>query len=175
LQRPDKNRAGQIENRNLRTHTIEDMNYETITMRGFSIIGIAVRTTNQNGQSQKDVAELWGKFMGQGLSAQIPNKASDDIYCVYTDYESDFTGTYTTILGCKVTSLDEIPEGFEGKEIPEAMYKRFQAKGSLPDCVGKVWGEIWQSGIDRTYIADFDVYSEKSSNPFDAEVAIYVS
>jgi len=151
------------------------MNYEKITIDGFSIIGIAVRTTNQNGQSQKDIAELWGRFMGQGLISQIPNKASAEIYCVYTEYVSDFTGAYTTILGCKVTSPDDIPVGFVGKEIPEATYKRCKAKGSLPDCVGKVWGEIWQSGIDRKYLADFDVYGEKSQNPQNAEVDIYVS
>ena len=151
------------------------MNYETITIGGFSIIGVAIHTTNQNGQSQKDIAELWSRFMGQGLIAQIPNKASNEIYCTYTEYESDFTGAYTTILGCKVTSLDEIPEGFVGKEISEATYKHYKAKGALPDCVGKVWGEIWQSGMDRKYITDFDVYGEKSLNPHNAEVDIYVS
>lgn len=151
------------------------MNYENITIEGFSIIGIAIRTTNQNGQSQKDIAELWGRFMGQGLIAQIPNKANNEIYCMYTEYESDFMGAYTTILGCKATSLDKIPVGFIGKEIPKITYKHYKAVGALPDCVGKVWGEIWQSGIDRKYIADFDVYGEKAQNPQDAEVDIYVS
>ncbi len=151
------------------------MNYENKTLKGFSIIGIAVRTTNQNRQSQKDIAELWGRFMGQGLIAQIPNKASNEIYCMYTEYESDFMGAYTTILGCKVTSLDVIPKGFIGKEISETTYKHYKAVGTLPDCVGKVWGEIWQSGINRKYIADFDVYDEKAQNPQNAEVDVYVS
>ncbi len=148
---------------------------ENITIKGFSIIGIAVRTTNQNGQSQKDLAELWSRFMGQGLIAQIPNKTSNEIYCMYTEYESDFMSAYTTILGCKVISLDLIPEGFVGKEITETTYKHYKAVGVLPDCVGEVWNEIWQSGIDRKYIADFDVYGEKSQNPQNAEVDIYVS
>ncbi len=151
------------------------MKYENITIKGFSVVGIAVRTTNQNGQSQKDIAELWNRFMGQSLISLIPNKASNEIYCIYTEYESDFTGAYTTILGCKVHSLDVIPEGFVGKEISEATYKHYKAIGSLPDCVGKTWSEIWQSGIDRKYIADFDVYGEKSQNPQNAEVDIYVS
>ncbi len=151
------------------------MNYENVTVKGFSIIGIAIRTTNQNGQSQKDLAELWTGFMEQGLSARIPNKTSNDLYCVYTEYESDFTGAYTTILGCKTTSLDVIPEGFVGKEISETTYKHYKAIGTLPDCVGKTWAEIWQSGIDRQYIADFDVYGEKSQNPQNAEVDIFIS
>ncbi len=151
------------------------MNYDHVDMKGFSIIGIAVKTTNQNGQSQKDIAGLWTQFMGQGLMDQIPNKASNEIYCVYTEYESDFAGAYTTILGCQVSSLDMMSEGFVGKEIPETTYTHCQATGALADCVVKAWGEIWQSGIDRRYIADFEVYGEKSQNPAHAEVDIYLS
>ena len=80
-----------------------------------------------------------------------------------------------TRYGLNVTSLNEIPEGFIGKEIPETTYKHYKAVGVLPDCVGKVWGEIWQSGINRKYIADFDVYDEKAQNPQNAEVDVYVS
>ena len=43
------------------------MKYE-ITNRGeFHIIGIAIRTTNENGQSQKDIGELWQKFSGSNI------------------------------------------------------------------------------------------------------------
>ncbi|HZV12359.1 MAG TPA: effector binding domain-containing protein, partial [Candidatus Kapabacteria bacterium] len=38
--------------------------FDLITLDEFNIIGISVRTTNQNGQSQKDIGELWEKFMG---------------------------------------------------------------------------------------------------------------
>lgn len=31
-------------------------------MNDFKIIGISTETTNKNGQSIKDVEELWGKF-----------------------------------------------------------------------------------------------------------------
>lgn len=61
------------------------------TIQKFHIIGISVRTINENGQSAKDIEALWGKFWGEGISKQIPNKISDDIYAVYTDYETDFT------------------------------------------------------------------------------------
>ena len=151
------------------------MSYENISIKGFLIVGIAVRTTNQGGQAQKDIAELWKRFMEQNLIAHIPNKVNHEIYCLYTEYENDFTGAYTTILGCKVASLDTIPEGFIGKEIAETTYKHYKAVGALPSCVGKAWGGIWQSGIDRKYTADFDVYGEKAQNPQNAEVDIYVS
>jgi len=34
--------------------------------------------------------------------------------------------------------------------------------------------KIWQSDIDRKYIADFDVYGEKALDSQNAEVDIYV-
>ncbi len=151
------------------------MEFKTTHLAAFQLIGIAVRTTNADGQSQKDIGELWERFLGGNLANQIPNKVSNDIYCVYTDYESDYRSAYTTLLGCKVRSLEFIPEGFSGKEIPETTYKHYQASGSLPECVGNAWYHIWQSGVERQYQADFDVYGEKAQNPQEAVVDIYVS
>lgn len=71
----------------------------------FSVIGISVRTTNENGQSAKDIEALWGKFWGEEIQNQIPNKINDDIYAVYTDYETDFNGPYTLIIGLTVSTL----------------------------------------------------------------------
>jgi predicted transcriptional regulator YdeE len=151
------------------------MNNKTVEHSDFKIIGISVRTTNQDGKSQKDIGELWGKFMGQNILAQIPEKESNDVYCIYTDYETDFNGPYTTILGCKVRSLDSIPDGFVGKVIPAAKYNLYTSAGKLPDCVVDTWKHIWQSGVKRKYSADFDVYSEKAQNPQNAEVDTYLS
>src|SRR5579863_5165099 len=151
------------------------MTYETIELEKFNIIGISVRTTNQNGQSYKDIGELWGKFMGQGIAEQIPNKGSHDIFCMYTDYESDVNGPYTVILGCKTSSLESIPEGFTGKTIAKAAYRKYTATGKIPDCVIATWQHIWQSPIKRKYIADFEVYGEKAQNPEHAEVSTYLS
>lgn len=141
----------------------------------FNIIGISVRTTNENGQSRVDIGELWRKFMGQSLIENIPNKVSDDIYCIYTDYESDFNGSYTTILGCKVTSFDNIPEGFISKTIPATHYLIFKSKGRLPECLVHTWSNIWQSDLNRKYIADFDFYGQEAQNPENAVVDTYVS
>lgn len=151
------------------------MNYENVTAEKFTIAGIAVRTINKDGRSQQDIGELWNRFTSQNIFAQIPDKESNDIYCMYTDYESDFTGEYTTILGCKVTSCDRLPEGFVTKEIPKITYKHYKATGEIPFCVGKVWNDIWQSGVERKYIADFDVYGEKMTDPKNATVDIFVS
>jgi predicted transcriptional regulator YdeE len=47
---------------------------KTIELAEFKVIGISVRTTNENGQSQNDIGNLWAKLMGQNLIEQIPIK-----------------------------------------------------------------------------------------------------
>lgn len=150
-------------------------NGNEIEIDSFSIVGISVRTTNQNGKSQIDIGGLWQRFMGENLIAKISNKASFETYCVYTDYESDFNGAYTTIIGCRVHSTNNIPDGFIKKDIAKGKYLKIESKGKLPDCVAKSWGAIWQSIIDRAYLADFDVYGEGCKDPQNATVDIYVS
>lgn len=151
------------------------MTYVTIDLEQFSVIGIAVKTTNQDGQAQNDIGGLWQRFFNDSISNQIPNKVSDDIYCIYTNYESDVNGAYTTILGCKVASLENIPEGFTGKTIPKATFQLYKSIGKLPDSVLATWGHIWQTPIERKYLADFDVYGPRSQDPNNAEVETYLS
>jgi predicted transcriptional regulator YdeE len=139
----------------------------------FQIIGISIRTNNQ--KAANDLGKLWSKFIGENTANKIPNKISEDIYSIYTDYESDHNGDYTTIIGCKVDSLENISEGLIGKEIPTNDYQQFTAKGKFPECVQNTWGEIWNSGIERSYVADFEVYGEKYMNMADAEVDIFIS
>jgi predicted transcriptional regulator YdeE len=141
----------------------------------FSVIGISVRTTNENGQAGKDIPGLWNKFMTEGIIEQIPNKIDSSIYCIYTEYEKDHTKPYTTILGCKVENLDTIPNGMVGKTFEEATYTKHVAKGNiLQGIVFEEWTKIWNSDLDRTFVADFEVYGEKAQNPENAEVDIFI-
>ncbi len=142
----------------------------------FTVIGIAVRTTNENGQSTKDIGALWNKFMSEGILSQIPNKIDNTIYSIYTEYQGDHTQPYTTILGCRVESTDIIPNGMVAKTIQGGNYAKFVAKGDLTKgSVYKEWSKIWNADLDRLYTADFEVYGEKAQNPTDAEVEILVA
>lgn len=146
------------------------------TIEKFNLIGIAVRTTNENGRSEQDIPALWGTFMAEGVLQKIPNKVDDTIYCMYTDYEKDYTKPYTTIIGCRVTSLENIPEGMIGKTIETGNYVKYVAKGNIMQgAVQDTWKDIWNSDIQRVYIADFDVYGVKAQDLENAEVDIFVS
>jgi len=144
-------------------------------IESFYVIGIDVRTTNQNGQAALDLGVLWGRFFAQGVMDQIPDKVGSDIYAVYTDYEGDHTKPYTAVIGARVASLQHIPAGMVGKSIPAGRYELFTAKGNLHQgAVGGEWVKIWKMPLHRTYGADFEVYGPRASNPQDAEVDIFV-
>lgn len=55
-------------------------------MKAIKIIGIEVRTTNENGQALEDLDRLWGRFFSEKIAEKIPNKIRNDIYAVYTNY-----------------------------------------------------------------------------------------
>lgn len=142
----------------------------------FKIVGIAVRTTNENQQAAIDIPALWGKFMAEQVLERIPNKVDSTIYCMYTDYEKDHTKPYTTILGCKVSSSDAVPEGMVLKEISAGAYEQQTVKGNLMQgAVVEAWMKIWNSAIPRTYTADFEVYGATAHDPTNGEMEIYLA
>ena len=142
----------------------------------FHIIGISVRTSNENGQAAKDIPALWNRFFTEGISSQIKNKLSEDIYCLYTTYEKDHTKPYTTVLGYKVKDLNAVPEGLTGATVPGKTFEVFTATGKLSEgAVFKEWTKIWNTSLNRAYSGDFEVYGSKSQNPEQAEVDIYIA
>ena len=144
---------------------------------GFKIIGISTRTTNKDNQSQQDLTNLWGQFYAQNIFDKIPNKVSDNVLSIYSDYKSDFTDEYTTIIGVPVSTLDEIPAELIGREFNADNFQKFVAKGEMPNAVVNVWLDIWKRDkeLDRKYSYDFEVYGQKSQNGENSEVEIYIA
>jgi predicted transcriptional regulator YdeE len=146
-----------------------------VTIEPFMVIGISVTTSNENGQSTQDIGQLWGKFMQEGISSQIPNKIDESVYSIYTNYQGDHTNPYDTILGCKVSSLENIPEGMVGQKFEGGTYSKFISKGDLTKgAVFGTWATINEKKLDRVFTADFEIYGEKAQNPTDAEVEVLV-
>lgn len=146
-------------------------------LSAISIIGIAVRTTNQEEQSALDIPQLWEDFYSQQLQNKIPHAQTDTIYAIYTHYESDFTAPYTTIIGCPVNSLEDVPKGMVAHSIPEGTYIQRLVRGNLQEnIVLQEWMDIWSSpDLDRAYTSDFEVYGPKAQDPTQAEVEIYIA
>lgn len=142
----------------------------------FKIIGIGIRTTNEGQQASLEIAELWQRFLSEGILEKIPNKVDRTIYSLYTDYEGDHTQPYTALLGCKVTSLEDVPEGMDGRSFEGGQYIKTSAKGNLMEgLIVNHWAKIWEMDLSRAYTADFEAFGEKAQNPADAEVDFYVA
>ena len=143
----------------------------------FKIIGIATETTNENGKAAADLSKLWTQFYSEDVPSKITNKESEEVYSIYTDYESDYTGKYTAVIGMKVNSLTEIPNGLIVREFKGGKYHKFSAKGQMLNAVVETCQEIWKKDKEliRKYTADFEVYGENSQRGENSEVEIYIA
>lgn len=147
-----------------------------VKIEPFKVIGISVRTTNENNQAAIDIATLWGEFMNENVLNAIPNKIDNTVYSIYTDYESDHTKPYTTLLGCKVENLNTIPDGMIGKSFDGGDYVKLSSKGDLmKGLIVNKWLEIWEMDLERVFTADFEVFGEKAQNPADAEIDFLIA
>ncbi len=148
---------------------------ETKLFEDFYVLGISTRTSNEDGRAREDIGALWQRFFVEGIAEKVNNKLEYSIYSLYTDYESDYTGDYTVILGYKVPAETTVPEGMVFKKVKGGKYTKFVAKGDLSKGVlYKEWAKIWQIDLERTYDTDFEVYGEKAKDPSNSEVEIYV-
>lgn len=140
------------------------------------IVGISRRTSNADGRSTKDMMAAWTDFLQQNAAAKIRNRALPPaMYAVYSDYESDWRGEYSYLLGCGVTRAGGVPDGMEVRKIPAQTYAVFTAKGQMPDEILAIWSMVWLSDLPRTYTFDFEVYDQRFTNPNAKEVDICVA
>jgi len=149
---------------------------ENTKKEALTLVGIAVRTTNQNEKAMKDIPQLWKQFMTENIAAKIPNKVDNTMYALYTDYEGDYMQPYTMLLGYQVENLDNLDEGLTVKMIPAANYAKFVAKGDLTkEAVYDAWVNIWNTDLKRSYTHDLEIYGEKAVDPTNVEAEILIA
>ncbi|MBB64439.1 MAG: AraC family transcriptional regulator [Waddliaceae bacterium] len=150
------------------------------------LIGIQVRTNNENEFKNLNgkIFPCVQKYFQEALFEKIPNrKKPGTTFCAYTEYESDYTGDYTYLIGEEVNSFDfehPLPEGFEILSIPEQTYAKFTtAPAPMPNVLSNAWQEIWETpaekmGGERSYHTDFELYDERAKNPNETVLDIYI-
>jgi len=146
---------------------------------GFTVIGIAARTTNAREMTADGIiGKQWGRLMQEDLFGKIPNKADQNVVAVYTDYASDHNGEYTYVLGARVQSDTDAPEGMVVKKIPAGRFAVFTSeKGPGPKVVPETWMKINAlpaSAMERGYRADYEIYDERARDPQNLVVDVYV-
>jgi predicted transcriptional regulator YdeE len=148
----------------------------------FSVIGIQARTSNaKEVKGGGAIPKQWDRFFKEGIADKIPNKVDSTIYAVYTNYASDYNGEYDFIVGMKVSSVPAVPLGMVVKKVPQGKYAVVaSAKGPVAQVVPQAWQRIYtlddnkQLGGARAYKADFEVYHQRSQNPQESQVDLYI-
>ena len=160
------------------------MNKNIQQLSEIKLVGITERTSNareMNPETAK-IGSAMQKFFGNSMQEQIlRRKNPGTVFAVYTNYESDEHGHYTYFLGEEVNDFENIQQGFETLTIPGQTYVKFTSDpGKMPAVCINMWQNIWKMkaadlGGKRAYIADFEVYDERSQNPEHAILDIYIS
>ena len=144
------------------------------------MIGIEARTTNaREATSAGIIPRQWQKFFREGILNQIPNRAGQNIYALYTDYASDRNGEYSFVIGAMVKDGAAAPAGMVAKHVPAARYAVLTSeKGPLPKVVPAAWVALWKQEdagkLKRAYHTDFEIYGPQAQDPQNAQVDVYV-
>lgn len=160
------------------------MKNKIIKLPEIHLIGFSVRTNNKN-EMNPETAKIGGlisSFFSNQQSNHILHRLNPGVtYSVYTDYDSDEHGEYIYFFGEAVTSIENQDlTKFKSLHIPESHYQKLTTEsGKMPDVVISAWQKIWtmneiELGGKRKYIADFEIYDEKASDPNNSVVDIYI-
>jgi len=159
------------------------MQPEMTSREEITVVGYTVRTSNEleANPSTAKISKLWQRFLGDKVAEKIRGRVkAHAIYAVYTDYQSDEKGPYSLTLGFEVEGFLSAPEGMVVRKIPRADYAVFTSpRGPIPEIIFETWKSIWnfnarQLGLRRSYKADFERYDERSRDPSQAQVDIFI-
>jgi AraC family transcriptional regulator len=88
-------------------------------------------------------------------------------------------GAFSYIIGSEVTHTDNVPDDMVSREILEANYAVFTARGTMPDSIQNMIKYIYQEWLPKSkyqhaHSPEFELYDERSDDSENAEVDIYI-
>ncbi len=138
------------------------------------LVGIEIRTNNTNEfSSNGKIPKLWERFFSEEINKNAKDKTSENIYAVYSNYESDHTGEYNYFIGFEVKDVKSYlnNDKFIIKEIKQGKYSVvITDKGSLQKVILAAWKKIWKMsssdlGGKRLYKTDYEIYTQNATDP----------
>ncbi|WP_249435955.1 GyrI-like domain-containing protein [Paenibacillus sp. Marseille-Q4541] len=152
---------------------------EVIRHQQFRFVGTPARTNNQlELKGEGVIPSLWSNFYENQILELIPGKKNSSVLALYTQYESDETGTYTIALGTEITEDSGAPSELGEFIIPESNYIVFTTrKGPVHEVVVEAWQEIWEwsKHNERAFQSDFELYDARAIDMTNGQVDIYIS
>ncbi len=161
------------------------MQKTTVQQAEIKLLGITCRTNNaelfKESTTINKIAATVQKYFQAGIAATITNRENPHTtYCVYTKYASDYNGDYTYFIGEQVSSFAGAAAELEQLTIPAQNYIKFtNGPAPMPDVCISTWQQIWSMsdtdlGGTRSYIADIEVYDQRSYDPLQTTLDIYI-
>lgn len=141
------------------------------------------RTSNKEESNPETalIESVVKQYWQEGFANSIPERTTPGItYCFYTEYSGDHTGKYAFSIG-EETNRSNVPESGILIAAPKGPYLKFTTDpGPMPQVIIQAWQKIWEMersgtlGAKRTYQTDFERYDERSKDPQNTVVEIYL-
>ncbi|MBO9427016.1 GyrI-like domain-containing protein [Labrenzia sp. R4_1] len=136
--------------------------------QGFTVVGLSKVVRNDNPAA---IGALWEAFHSYDVRKKLCVDASEDVYCVYHDYEGGFMDPYRMTIGYRVSSVDA-PEDLHSAEVPRQTVVTYEVNGPLPQSLISQWQAIWNGQLNRSYLADYDVYDATDPEAVSIKVGV---
>ncbi len=130
--------------------------FEIVSLPETYVAGLSFRTKNELEQNPATgwIAKTWARVR----TMKNPNPPA----AVSTDYESDYHGYFTEVVGFKRHSANDFGPGEVLAKVPAGRYAKFVNTGKLPEVVIEAWKAVWQAEQDgslkRAYTTDLETY-----------------
>ncbi|MDI9368678.1 AraC family transcriptional regulator [Mesotoga sp. BH458_6_3_2_1] len=150
------------------------MEPEIIHKSAFKVIGLKYYGNDPANNCPK----LWRDFMERHTEIDNVISAKESYGLMCTGEEDFIDGKFDYIASLAVSTLERIPEGMIGAEVPEATYAVFTHKGeldSLQDTYEYIYGKWFQnSEYEPVGLNEFELYDERFTGKEDSEFDIYI-
>lgn len=151
------------------------MNYEIVNLDEKKLVGIGMKTKNDDPKVGEKIGGLWTRVFQEDIYNKINNRNSDYPICLYSDYtNTDVSGyelEYDITIGFTVDEMKN--SEYIVKTIPKGKYAKFSVRGNVATATMEVWDKVWNMNLNRSYTGDFEEYLNNSMD--DAEIAIYIA
>ncbi|MEO7369023.1 MAG: GyrI-like domain-containing protein [Gemmatimonadaceae bacterium] len=151
-----------------------------VSLYGKYIVGLEVRTTNQDEMDPKKakIPGVWERVYKESLTEHIPGQKEPGVKLgAYTRYQSDGNGPYSLIVGAEVGDVDDVPEGMAGIVVLAQEYLIFMATGEMPQAAIDGWGAVWKyfaadTTLQRAFTTDFERYDDAKPGIVEIHIAV---
>lgn len=150
------------------------MNYEVVELNEKTVVGLAVRTSNNDENMGQVIGGLWQQFFAEGVYQSIESKLNNCTIGLYSNYENGINGAYDVTVCCEVNKCQVLPIGSEVKRIPAGKYAKFVVNGHMQKAVAEFWTKLWSIELNRKYTYDFEEY-QSGGDMENCEIHIYIA